>query len=587
MQRLSSFSLAALLIAILSLSFALPAAPVTSTTIAYAQGYTPTIEWDECPFALPEKELNTGTIECGWMIVPQQRSDPNGPQVELAFAILAATGANPAPDPIIYLEGGPGGSGLSGIDAWYDSPLRQDRDIIVLDQRGTGYSYPFLGCYEMDEIDVADDASDAEYQAAELDALQECADRLEAEDAVDLTAYTSAHNAADVADLRVALGYDEWNMLGISYGTRLALTIMRDYPQGIRSVILDSTYPPVVDAFEEQAFNTQRVFEIVFNDCAADAACNSTYPNLEQRFYALVDRLNASPVYIADWEEDLTGNGLVDTVFDWLYNTRLIPYIPLVINDIEQGRYDMLVTLDDGVLPGEVIPADSVYDFVDEVYWLLEEASDDVYDDFFDEAYYLIVDDGDWDGFVELLYGSFYEEDADYLLDLLDAMSDYDLYRLSYELFYEDLSDADGMYNAVECNEELPFNSYDEGVAYSANVPVQLRETNMLEFEDMIATCALWKSGTADPVEDLAVTSAIPTFIGAGQYDPITPPEWGVIASQTLPNSYYFEYPAVGHGVIDGGFCPESMMRAFLNNPTVAPDASCINSMGAPAFAVR
>src|SRR5690606_39073830 len=97
--------------------------------------------------------------------------------------------------------------------------------------RGTGYSQPFLGCYGDEEAE--DNLAYARLCHADLTAQ-----------GIRLNAYTSAENAADIADLRVALGYEQVNLYGISYGTRLALTIMRDHPQGIRSVVLDSVYPP-------------------------------------------------------------------------------------------------------------------------------------------------------------------------------------------------------------------------------------------------------------------------------------------------------------------------------------------------------
>lgn len=111
----------------------------------------------------------------------------------------------------------------------------------------------------LDTLD--DDLTLEEGQALTLEALTECRDRLLADD-VDLTAYNSAESAADVADLRVALGYDEWNLYGISYGTRLAQTIVRDYPEGIRSVILDSSYPLAANLQTETAVNADRALSV-------------------------------------------------------------------------------------------------------------------------------------------------------------------------------------------------------------------------------------------------------------------------------------------------------------------------------------
>lgn len=571
-----------LIVVILVLSGASAGLPLSA-----AQGdYTPIIQWDVCPFGTPVGEREGESLDCGHLVVPQNRADPDGVKVELAFAILYSTSSAPVPDPILYLEGGPGGSALSGVDLWLDSPFRVQRDIILLDQRGTGYSYPYLGCWEL--YDLADDASMQE----EDDALSACQQRLKAEDGVDLSMYTSAQNAADVADLYQALDYSEWNLFGISYGTRLALTVMRDYPAGVRSVILDSTYPPVVDAYEEDVVNAYRVFEVLFAGCAADPACNAAYPNLGQTFYRLVDQWNANPLDLAELDVAFTGDDLIGFFFDLLYDTSVIPYLPLTIHELGQGQYDAFIALYDGGLPGEDVDGSGLYGsnedlvflFVDEVGWLLEDVDDATYYDFFDQVYDLLYLYQDFQGFADLIAATFAPEDADYLIELLDDMSDADLSRLPAELYYGDVSDADGMFNSVECNEEAPFNTLADAEALAVDLPDQFSESGLATFEQFQATCAVWQSGTADAIEDAAVTSTIPTLIVAGEYDPITPPAWGRIAGETLSNSYFFEFPGVGHGVIDGGDCPVSMMQAFLANPAAAPASDCLAAMSGPAF---
>ena len=113
-----------------------------------------------------------------------------------------------------------------------------------------------------------------------------------------MKSYSSAENAADLAALREALGYDQWNLYGISYGTRLALTVMRDNPIGIRSVILDSSYPLQADLFETSLSNTDRSFSLLFSDCESDPDCNTSFPELETMFYDLVTQLDTSPVIV-------------------------------------------------------------------------------------------------------------------------------------------------------------------------------------------------------------------------------------------------------------------------------------------------
>jgi pimeloyl-ACP methyl ester carboxylesterase len=194
------------------------------------------------------------TIACGMLTVREDRSQPNGATIQLAVAIIPTRSPTPAPDPVVYLAGGPGSAALSGAPrlarAW--APFLANRDLIVFDQRGTGFSRPALRCPESErssDAELGRVLSADESVRAEVAALQRCHARLVRE-GVHLGAYTSAASAHDLEDLRVALGYGRWNLLGISYGTRLALTAMRDTPQSIRSVILDSTYPLQVNLYQ-------------------------------------------------------------------------------------------------------------------------------------------------------------------------------------------------------------------------------------------------------------------------------------------------------------------------------------------------
>ena len=245
-----------------------------------AHDSVPRVEPASCWMELPDGVTEGQNLDCGYLIVPEDRSDPNSPTIQLAYAVLYAPADNVKPDPVIYLAGGPGGNAVGDLEGWLNTPYLQDRDLILFDQRGTGYSEPTLNCPEAEQ--------------GEDNATQACHDRLVSQ-GVNLQAYNSAENAADVADLQVALGYDEWNLYGISYGTRLALTVMRDHPEGVRSVVIDSVYPPEVNSWEEYGQNTADEFNKLFQGCAADAQCNDAYPDLEQTFYTTVDQLNAEP----------------------------------------------------------------------------------------------------------------------------------------------------------------------------------------------------------------------------------------------------------------------------------------------------
>ncbi len=294
----------------------------------------PLLEEHACPFAA---ERRGAGVRCATLVVPADRHADRhvgvlGPDdvVELAVAIIPARSGEAREDPILYLEGGPGGASVAWFDHWQDLDLDvlEDRDLILLDQRGTGYSIPSLTCPELT------DAFDEDV------GLRRCHDRLVAE-GIDLATVSTREHAADVAELRVALGIEAWNLFGISYGTRVALTVLDRHPEGVRSVVLDSVYPPEVDALLDQGPNGTAAFDALFAACDADAACRSTVGDLEATLSDAVTRLDADPLSDADGE--LTGDDLVDALFDALYDTDLIPLLPALI---QQSTTDPAGTLD-------------------------------------------------------------------------------------------------------------------------------------------------------------------------------------------------------------------------------------------------
>jgi pimeloyl-ACP methyl ester carboxylesterase len=292
-------------------------------------------------------------VYCGYLVVPENRAVPNGRLIQLHVAVFQSVLEGPEPDPVVHLAGGPGSSSLDVSGYMLNQGLDQileRRNFILFDQRGTGYSSPRLDCPERDALTPAllsEGLSGQDSLPAIVDAFQRCHDRLVAE-GNDLSAYNSAASAADLNDLRIALGYQQLNLYGVSYGTRLALTMMRDYPQAIRSVVLDSTYPLEVNLYTALAPDAGRAFNVLFDDCAADPACNAAYPNLRAVFYNLVDQLNASPVTVplsvdgSNIPVSLTGNLLIDVLFVGLYNPTVAANMPKMIYQVQRGEYAIL-----------------------------------------------------------------------------------------------------------------------------------------------------------------------------------------------------------------------------------------------------
>ncbi len=497
------------LVILLALGMGLIRLAAIHTDTAEVQAQTSAFEPADCQFEIPHGQR----VDCGYLTVPVDHSQPDGPTLRLHVAIFHSHSANPKPDPVIYLEGGPGGHALGLLylvfNQRFDTVL-EEHDLILFDQRGIGTSEPALDCPEYTQFsyDMLDQNLSPEEMAQQsLDVLKTCHDRLVAE-GVNFSDYTSAQNAADVAALRIALGYAEWNLYGISYGTRLALTIMRDYPEGLRSVVLDSTYLPKENLYTALPANADRAFNTLFDGCAADPACNAAYPDLKTVFYDLVHQLDENPITIKvthpltqkTYDMVINGDALIGFLFQSLYETSVIPSVPQIIYDVRDGRYDTFALLMGSQMIG-----------------------------------------------------------IDYL--------------------------STGMQYAVQCGEEVSFStSADFQTALQAYPELETFFERSLMDQTLLSVCDVMNVQVAPAVENEPVHSDIPTLVLAGEYDPVTPPEWGQQAAGDLSHSYFFEFLGMGHGVSISDLCPMSMMLAFWDDPTVEPDGSCIQDLTGPAF---
>ncbi|QDO85622.1 alpha/beta fold hydrolase [Shewanella psychropiezotolerans] len=208
--------------------------------------------------------LTTGS-SCGYLSVPEKHAIYGQPasekKIEIAVIKLASISSDKKADPIVYLQGGPGGNASASIGQVIESnTFIKDRDVYLVDQRGTGYSKPALFCTEYNG------------EAGTPAQIQACKARLE-KSGVDLNAYHSVHNALDFIQLREALQIPEWNVYGISYGTRLATTIMRENSEGIRSVILDGMFPIEVNGMSDTPWATYESLNQIVKNCANTDTC--------------------------------------------------------------------------------------------------------------------------------------------------------------------------------------------------------------------------------------------------------------------------------------------------------------------------
>jgi len=326
-----------------------------------------------CRFALPEDVEPGKDVDCGYLSVPERRDVPLADTrlIQLAVAIFHPPAGAEHTDPVIFLSGGPGASALEMVrydfDLFSEMAFTNGRDLIVFDQRGIGVSRPALDC--PDYVRLARDLLDREVagrvltdpQIAELllDTIATCRDTLL--QVADLSAYNSLESALDVRDLRLALGYERVNLWGGSYGTRLALEVMRQDPQGLRSVILDSVYPPDVDLYAEGPANLERALDKLFSSCAANPVCSQAYPDLESLFYETVQRLDENPIQAelidpftgAHYPAWMNGDILVGMTFRLLYNSRIRYLLPAYIDDASRNDFSAF-NLMRGILIGRM-----------------------------------------------------------------------------------------------------------------------------------------------------------------------------------------------------------------------------------------
>lgn len=316
-----------------------------------------------CPFTLPAGLTEGEDIRCGYVSVPANRNDPTAGTLQLATAILTPADGSTAADPLIYLEGGPGGSALEFLYLTYDRNfkpiLESGRQIVIFDQRGVGLSRPALDCTELNRLFLellnnemnGQTLTDEEMDALNTEAIRVCSTDLAGR--ADLAGFSTDENAADVVGLTQALGFDQVNLWGVSYGTRLALEVMRDHPEIVRAAILDSNVPPDANLYAGQPPNLVRAFSLLFDSCAADPACNQAYPDLKKTFFDTVARLDQQPATFSatdaltgkSYEVVVNGDNLMDLLFQFLYDADVLPILPRLIANVSAGNYDMLSLL--------------------------------------------------------------------------------------------------------------------------------------------------------------------------------------------------------------------------------------------------
>ncbi len=482
--------------------------PIPPTAIPSALptvAYVPQYEETNCQFETPSEVK----VTCGYVIVPEDRTGDPLKTIRLAVAVFHSTSDNPAPDPVMFLQGGPGGQAVQLSADAFDilvHPFLSKRDYITFDQRGTGLSEPALKCDELDKVYRQDIYGTIPHETRELvykNAFLSCSGLLRV-NGVKLNSYTTMESAADLKDILNLLGYSKVNLYGASYGTRLALVTMRNHPEIVKTAILDSVVPVEANVFSLYPDSVDSALSQLFDTCAADIKCNSAYPNLETVFWDLVKELNTTPVTvttsaypIGTVTESVDGGYLLNVVLGSIKSSNFIETAPQTIYRVKDGDYSTLLA------------AQYSLPFA-------------------------------FDGISAGLYISMmcHEHGLAVTPDGLQTVSE----RLGVEHVWR------------------PF--------YGAP-------------EELVQACKSWGSNGPYLGENDAVVSDIPSLIIEGSYDPATPPFFGRQVAEKLPNSFYVEFPNQGHVPTgaDSTGCAMEIATAFLENPIVEPDRSCLNDL--------
>lgn len=485
-----------------------------------------TFQTAPCPIA----PIGDIAVDCGYLVVPESHNDFDGTVLRLFTVILRTPNPTPAPDPAVFLQGGPGGAATflaaTLADAW--RPILNTRDLILLDQRGTGRSLPGLFCPPLDGARLPSGHPVGTLQhdgppagiARDLQLYTACGENYAAA-GVDLTKFNSAENAADIEDLRRTLGYSQLNLVGASYGTNLALEALRYRSPTIRSVVLDSVIPPQNHFTVESPASFNHALTQLAGGCAADAACNAAYGDLLDRWDRLVARLDTTPVQLpivnVKTNELITylpvnGWDLTSVLFNTMYSTANMPVLPFLIGEASNGNYEPL----------------------SRVFSLLVQPSDGPPEP-----------------------------------------------RQS--------SSAELQYFATLCFDDYPFVTADDFIRIrSANLRGQPLSGGLAQNETVKQLCAALGLGVDVPsFVNTAVTSSVPTFLIAGQYDPIAPSYNAFSAAATLSAGMpVVVYPHGGHTPSVSSRCLARAIGAFLDDPYTPPDTSCLAAEPPPPFLV-
>lgn len=417
----------------------------------------------DCPVAMPLRTT------CGFLVVPERRDAPDR-KIKVGYAVRHSIAKGRRPDPVVYMSGGPGSASIQLTG--FLSQMFPDRDVVTIEQRGGKYSEPTLGCPET----AAALLGRLRRPPADVGAAAvKCRDRLQ-EQGVDLRGYNTKEIAADVVALRRELGYQTWNLFGVSYSTRVMLDVAAADPQGTRSVVLDSFLPESVNWYDDADRNLA--------DTIARLGVKGAFESMRARLNASPARVpTTDPLLGRPFTAQMSGDDVATIMAEALHGADVAAVAPTLLPALARGHDELLRPLADAVGEGLV----------------------------------------------------------------------------SHEF---------GLYHAVQCQDEVPFN------AFSA-------KSRLFTVNADKAVCDAWRLPKSRPVN---AAPKAPVYVLAGEYDPTTPPRTGKPAAEALPNGRFAEIPGAAHAVFLSSECARREIAEFVADPAATGNtaAPCLDDSGRP-----
>lgn len=597
---------------------------------------------EACPRPLPANEIEGVSLLCGRVSVPEDRSKAGGKVIPLAFAVLRATSSFPEKDPVVYLQGGPGGSAITQIPLIERifRPWRDRRDILMFDQRSAGVSGLSVSCMNMLSANAYEIVRPEPGKSLPVLA-KDCVAELEGL-GVPLPVYNTTQNAFDVPLVVKTLGYDGYNLYGISYGTKLALEVMRVAPQGLRSVIIDGVAPSWVNLYNSLALKNDEAIQHLVDQCAADQTCNNAYPDLGRIIAETLDKAAKGEIVFQGQKVSveavlmplISRNGKYDSA-------PITRFIPAYIYELWRGKEMPTVELltaakfdtpkaDDAAVLKAAGKLDATQQGL--IQQLLDNAAITARAEKSSARTVASLRDGDentrafgplvslFDKELESALAETLRADksrtqavlADYtamqsanpskdvlqafvykhtdgaaktrLSGLIASMSDKEL-QGSFTIIRRDSLKAFTPFfyqfflDVYACQEDVPFSSMEGYQAASA----KLKYPHVGDLSDPLAkgffeACAQFKSQPRESWH-VPVRSDIPTLSFGSLFDIQTPASWAKTAIEKLSNAQAFMIPEAGHGAVIYQPCVSEMGVAFIDNPKRKFDNSCAESI--------